>query len=107
MKKIKIMLLSLALIAVVGGALAFKVSKFDRNYCTTVPWQEGSDKYCTFQPPVGNIITTDCGPAPLIQSTPNPVAGEPEVCYTLLPVGVEDCDEKKCPIEAKDFRTDL
>jgi len=34
MKKLKIMLLSLALFAVVGGALAFK-AKFLVNYCTT------------------------------------------------------------------------
>jgi len=33
MKKLKIMLLSLALFAVVGGALAFK-AKFQKAYCT-------------------------------------------------------------------------
>jgi hypothetical protein len=34
MKKLKIMLLSLALFAVVGGALAFK-AKFSRDFCVT------------------------------------------------------------------------
>lgn len=34
MKKLKIMLLSLALFAVVGGALAFK-AKFSTEFCTT------------------------------------------------------------------------
>ena len=34
MKKIKIMMLSLALFAVVGGALAFK-AKFDDQFCVT------------------------------------------------------------------------
>jgi hypothetical protein len=34
MKKVKIMLLSLALFAVVGGALAFK-AKFSNKYCVT------------------------------------------------------------------------
>ena len=35
MKKIKFMLLSLALLAVVGGALAFK-AKYQQDYCTTI-----------------------------------------------------------------------
>lgn len=34
MKKIKMMLMSLALLAVVGGALAFK-AKFNAKFCTT------------------------------------------------------------------------
>jgi hypothetical protein len=38
MKKIKMMLLSLALIAVVGGTLAFK-ARFLKNYCVTVTSQ--------------------------------------------------------------------
>jgi len=33
MKRAKIMLLSLAILAVVGGALAFKAQKFDVVYC--------------------------------------------------------------------------
>ena len=36
MKKLKIMLLSFALIAIVGAALAFR-AKFDQPYCTTIP----------------------------------------------------------------------
>ena len=35
MKRIKIMMLSLALFAVVGGALAFK-TKFNQNFCYTI-----------------------------------------------------------------------
>jgi hypothetical protein len=41
MKKIKIMLLSLALFAVVGGALAFK-AKFNTKFCTAAYVQGGS-----------------------------------------------------------------
>jgi hypothetical protein len=37
MKKVKIMLMSLAVLAIVGGALAFKTTKFNVNLCTTLP----------------------------------------------------------------------
>jgi hypothetical protein len=33
MKKVKIMLTALAVVAVVGGALAFKAKTFDASYC--------------------------------------------------------------------------
>jgi len=35
MKKAKIMLTAITVLAIVGGALAFKAKKFDTNYCTT------------------------------------------------------------------------
>jgi hypothetical protein len=44
MKKIKIMLLSLALFAVVGGALAFK-ARFTDSFCTA-PYLGGSAPLC-------------------------------------------------------------
>jgi hypothetical protein len=40
MKKVKIMLLSLALFAVVGGALAFK-AKFDKTWCFAPTYGNG------------------------------------------------------------------
>ena len=47
MKNVKMMLLSLALFAVVGGALAFK-AKFKTNYCTTTatPGADNSSLFC-------------------------------------------------------------
>lgn len=46
MKRIKIMLLSIALLAVVGGALAFK-AKFNTSYCyTTSTFVEGEGFTC-------------------------------------------------------------
>lgn len=47
MKKIKVMLLSLALFAVVGGALAFK-AKFQDRYCTaaTIAGVLNTDLFC-------------------------------------------------------------
>lgn len=41
MKKVKIMLLSLSLVAVVGGALAFK-STYNRTFCTAPTSVDGS-----------------------------------------------------------------
>jgi hypothetical protein len=102
MKKVKIMLLSLTLIAVVGGALAFKVNKFDQNYCTTVPWQEGSDKYCTYDPPIALKQQLIVALFLCVGSTAMPVENEPEVCYTLLPLFDDDCN-KLCPREAEHF----
>jgi hypothetical protein len=43
MKKIKIMLLSFALLAIIGSALSFK-AKFTKNYCTAD--LEGSPNFC-------------------------------------------------------------
>lgn len=47
MKKVKLMLLSLTLFAVIGGALAFK-AKFDQTWCVAKPYQSASSLYCTF-----------------------------------------------------------
>jgi hypothetical protein len=41
MKKMKIMLLSFAILAIVGGALAFK-AKNTQSYCTALPEANGS-----------------------------------------------------------------
>jgi len=35
MKKAKIMLIAIAVLTILGGALAFKAKKFDQDYCTT------------------------------------------------------------------------
>ena len=64
MKKVKIMLLSLALIAVVGGALAFK-SKLGSTFCTAPAYGSSSTQfYCDFDtdpnPNVTVLTTTAC-----------------------------------------------
>lgn len=46
MKKVKIMLMSILLLAVVGGALAFK-AKYTADFCTTLARQSGSNFFCT------------------------------------------------------------
>jgi hypothetical protein len=46
MKKLKFMLLSFALLAIVGGALAFK-AKFQTLYCTTPSNPDGTEGFCT------------------------------------------------------------
>ena len=51
MKKIKIMLAAIAVLAVVGGALAFKAKKGKVVYCTTV----NEPVKCTF--PLDNYTT--------------------------------------------------
>jgi len=84
MKKAKIMLLSIAILAVVGGALAFKAEKFNLVYCydsqntppnamsTTLPQFCQSEKrtttmpngaflsYATTKPPGGCPAITKC-----------------------------------------------
>ncbi len=74
MKKIKIMLLSLALFAIVGGALAFK-AKFDVDYCTTVT---NSSFICTN----GSGGVRKC-PNPMFDKVPSAQSGFPFYCYTI------------------------
>jgi hypothetical protein len=47
MKKIKFMLMSLALLAVVGGALAFK-AKYTSTFCTTLATIVNNQSTCTY-----------------------------------------------------------
>jgi hypothetical protein len=54
MKKIKFMLLSLALVAVVGGALAFKAKRIN-TFCTTLAAQVNNVSTC-----VVNGVTLRC-----------------------------------------------
>ena len=56
MKKIKIMLLSLALFAVVGGALAFK-AKFQSDWCIVPLYGNGFTCTTLFQ---GDAFITGC-----------------------------------------------
>ena len=72
MKKVKIMLLSIALLAIVGGALAFK-AKFDATFCTMDPIvftdpTTAPDDAC---PLIVNIETTTIGGvAAFVDETP-------------------------------------
>ena len=84
MKKIKIMLLSLALFAVVGGALAL-TAKFHATFCTTNAYWGGSGNpvyYCAFAQG-SNILTTSCAASPVVRSTTTTI-GTQKVCTTVL-----------------------
>jgi hypothetical protein len=60
MKKIKIMLLSLALFAIVGGALAFK-AKFNKSFCTTDAYYNPAiGYYCSFKPAGLQTVYAKC-----------------------------------------------
>jgi hypothetical protein len=85
MKKVKIMLLSLALFAVVGGALAFK-AKYNKSFCTTdAYWNQDLANplyYCAFDPGTG-VTTTTCGGNKVFLSTIDPAIGAiKKVCTT-------------------------
>ena len=85
MKKVKIMLLSLALFAVVGGALAFK-AKHTKQYCTTDAYWNGNAQspvyYCSFdQGGALGITTTSCGLSPILSTTVNAL-GVQKFCTT-------------------------
>jgi hypothetical protein len=58
MKKLKIMLLSFALLAIVGTALAFKARFADTYFCTAATNGNGSGDLCTFTqgPEFGNKL---------------------------------------------------
>ncbi|OQP54340.1 hypothetical protein A4H97_22930 [Niastella yeongjuensis] len=72
MKKVKIMLMSMALIAVVGGALAFK-AKYTQRYCTTLA------------SPAGFCKDLACPNGPFSPSTTG--SGSNVICTTIVPAG--------------------
>jgi uncharacterized membrane protein len=80
MKKMKIMLLSFALLAVVGSALAFK-AKFTKNYCTADP--EASPNFC-------KIAGLNKACPNIVQLTTAPVQTN-FYCYTTPIAGRTDC----------------
>jgi hypothetical protein len=80
MKRIKIMLLSLALFAVVGGALAFK-AKFTKTFCTTNAILNAGVYTCI--DPANNKVLT-C-PTKVVLSTTDPTPGAtPAFCTTTV-----------------------
>jgi hypothetical protein len=96
MKKIKIMLLSLALFAVVGGALAFK-AKFNKTYCTTL----------SIANPAGGFFCPDAADKVCVQLdnySTQVILNKPTTtyCYTEKPFGIA-CDA----ITTCDFITTL
>ena len=83
MKKVKIMLLSLTLLAVVGGALAFK-AKTIVQYCTASAYWDNSKTpsyYCSFQDAVNHFTTTQCNANPVF-STSQGASGVQKICTT-------------------------
>jgi hypothetical protein len=77
MKKLKIILLSLALFAVVGGALAFK-AKYQSRYCITDPNPDGS---CPLECPV-EVLTSTTEDANEFKCTTTWNPGCIEECFT-------------------------
>ena len=98
MKKVKIMLLSLALFAVVGGALAFK-AKFNRTWCVTNAYSAivggATIYYCDFVQPNGIRTTTTCGGVSIGNVTTDPAVFAVKIrCTTLTdPNGPPFCDK--------------
>lgn len=91
MKKVKFMLLSLALVAVVGGAVAFKV-KTNTHFCTTLAHKVGDVSTCIVDdvdlncPNLTTAVTTAGGNSPDFYCT-TPTNGDPldpcgQVCET-------------------------
>lgn len=97
MKKIKIMMLSLALIAVVGGALAFKAIKGSQEYCTALPLDDNGTKYCFS----AGVDVADCAGAVQVDKTARAKVVEPDVCYTPVPSNQQACDGLTCPFDAR------
>src|SRR5688572_4739575 len=84
MKKLKIMLLSFALLAIVGGALAFKAKLGGEAYCTTITNGDNSPFFCS------NDEDTQRLTCPNLADR-FPEAGGTAYCYTLDIDGTVDC----------------
>ena len=93
MKKVKFMLLSLALVAVVGGALAFK-AKSGNQFCTTLASTFGVAGAFTCVDPADANATLHC-PNLLINRTTGGSAGN-FVCTTIVPVNGCGTDNPIC-----------
>lgn len=78
MKRIKIMLLSFALLAIVGGALAFK-ARFSTPLCYTTEYIAGSKTTCTLL--TGFEFDNRPIPSTFYTTTPVAILGE-EICFT-------------------------
>lgn len=90
MKKVKILLMSLLVFAVVGGALAFKVkSKFVLSYCTTLARINGGAFFCT----------DDIG-GPLACTIPafnrKPSDGGTPICTAVMPLDLNCGTNRIC-----------
>lgn len=96
MKRIKIMLMSLLVFAVAGGALSFKV-KFMECYCTTLARQVGQSFVCTYV----NGQNLFCPNPALNRTLTN--QGIP-VCTTPCPLD-KDCQDVRC-VKNVTFTTD-
>lgn len=96
MKKVKIMLLSLILIAILGAALSFKAI-FQDSYCTTTPNESG--QACP------DVLSLDCTTTPIEPSIAIDPVSIPFYCFTTSD-HVNPCDFQKCPGEAQ-FQQDL
>jgi len=101
MKKVKIMLLSLALLAVVGGALAFKAKMGPFTFCTAPAYFDQlatPQYYCTYTDEEAISTTKDCEDWKTNITTTN--VGVQKVCTTIPPDGVDtpqECTTVECP----------
>jgi hypothetical protein len=84
MKKAKVMLLAIAIIATVGTALAFKAQKLgSTKYCYTITEEE---------PPVGICLVTT------VDAVAKPYTGGLKAYYTVTQTATEAaCSEARCP----------
>jgi len=88
MKKAKIMLLSIALVAVVGGALAFK-AKGTLKYCYTFATQPGGS---------GTPFVCPAAPQACVYGTFTDVNIQVPTTICTTPTGGNiDCDVDDCP----------
>src|SRR5687768_1277163 len=84
MKILKIMLLSYALLASVGGALAFKAKLGSEEYCTTITNGDNSPNFCSNDEDTQRLTCPNLAPR-FVE------AGGTPYCYTLDEDGTIDC----------------
>jgi hypothetical protein len=89
MKKLKIMLLSFAILAVVGSALAFKARFGNTDFCTTTTVAASGD-FCVTQ---GAI--TFC-PDPVVSTTVNKNHGDIGIWCTTTARDLDNDGDKEC-----------
>lgn len=89
MKRIKIMLLSLTLVAAVGGALAFKAAKRSPRLVCTTATVAGT---CP--------ATLTCNAVPPTQALTFTASAGGNRCATTVPANITNCSQTVCTIKA-------
>ena len=94
MKKVKIMLTAITVLAVVGGALAFKAKKFSNIcYFSSTQAHSGNGDYCLFNTAADLFDTGGSGDLQFATTVAKPIGGCAAILTPVCPVEVRTTEQ--------------